>query len=227
VRITPTEAQRRLAQNVVAQLRTIDRAYDLKLLGDANNIAGWENDLAVMIAHDDLDGASCELLDSTGNVFYGYRATISGGNGRTQLHSDGGLALPILDRSRLAKARLLMHRKGGDQAAYRSQLRLQWSAVERANFEDGASFKDEHANKTTGGRGEATVHVGKSLRVPLTITRAGDKGFAFAADSSGQLSVFCHAKSAPPGFKFAVGSRITAVLIQVPKGIQARDIQPA
>ena len=226
-RSQPSQEQRLMAQKLVGQLRTIDRTYELNLIGDQNKAADWINDLAVKLAYDDLDGVSAEFLDATGNVFYAHRIKVARHVGRAELHSDGGLALPILDKRRLGKARLLVHSKGRNQADYCAQLRIQWAPAERAKFEAGAAFKDAHANKTTGGRGEATIHVGDSLRVPLTITRSGGKGFAFATDASGQLSVFCHAQNAPSGFQFAVGSRVTAVLVQLPKGIQAREIRAA
>lgn len=222
--VHPSQAQILLAQKLVGQLRTIDRTYDLRLLGDP---VAWAHDVAVMLAYDDLDGVSAEFLDTSGQAFYTHRVRVGGHAGKAQLHSEGGLALPVLDKRRVSKARLLVHRKGRNQLLYSPQLRLQWSGVERAKQESGHAFADTHAQKTTGGRGEATVHVGNSLRVLLTITRSGGKGYAFATDSSGQLSVYCHAQYAPQGFRFTVGSKVTAVLVQVPKGIQAREIRAA
>lgn len=220
----PKAHQRLLAQKLVGQMRTIDRTYDLKLLAD---IEAWVNDLAVMMANNDFTGISAELLDNSGKVFYAHRIDVIERHGKPELYSDGGMALPILDRSRLGKARIVVHRKCDNQSSYASLLKLNWSNVERAERESGKSFSDTHANKTTGGHGKATVHVGDSLRVELTIIRSGGKGFAFATDESGNLAVFCHAKHAPDGYQFKVGSKISAVLVQLPKGIQAREIQPA
>lgn len=218
----PTVQQRLMAGKLVGQLKTIDRTYALNLITDS---AAWDNDIAVILANDDLDAVSAEFLDHAGKCFYSHSVGVAAQRGDGCIATDGGLALPILDKSRLASARLLVHRKGREQSEYATLLKMRWSTAKRAPKESGNSFEDAHARKTTGGHGQATVHVGDSLRVELTVVRSGGHGFAFATDANGRLSVFCHLKHAPPEFTFAVGMRITAVLVQVPRGIQAREIR--
>ena len=61
----------------------------------------------------------------------------------------------------------------------------------------------------------------------LVVTPVGARGFAFAKDLELGTTVFLHCSHAPAKFKFEVGRKLVATVVQTPEGFEARNIQPA
>jgi cold shock CspA family protein len=216
-----------MASKAMRQLRVIDQSRNFKLFSSDKEYEDLVHDVGVMLEYQDLDGVSLQALDKEKKVIFEFKIAfaVNGANGKKR-DASGGIEIPLLDPSSVAGARWLLHRKG-KEPEYKHQLRLSYGAAAKRDYADDSSFNSDHAAAITGGRQTGRVRVANQNRMPLTVVRVGGRGFAFAQDAAGKLQVFCHASEAPTDHSFSVGQKITAVVVQVPKGLQARQIRPA
>jgi hypothetical protein len=207
-----------------AQINLIERSYELNLFSDS---AATKHDLTVMHEHGDLRSMTVELVGHDERVLIEFKWTLdANGHSFHRIDSAGGVELPVIDRTKLAKHRFLV-RQGGRQREYQHVLKLNWSPAPAIAKAAGASFESEHNGRITGGRTRGEFFVGDAVRHELLVEQTGARGYAFARDLTISAErVFLLAKFAPPGFQFRVGQRLTAVVVQTPKGLQARSIQP-
>jgi hypothetical protein len=209
----------------IEQIAFIARSYALSLWTSDANKADWKHDLTVMHRHGDLEHVRLELLAADQTVLFEFKIRFTGSGGGERLADTGqGVELPVLDRRRVAGHRLIVQQLG-HVAGYRHLLRMPWQSAATLPKRAGDAFESEHARKITGGRQHGLFHVPAEARHRLLITRVGDRGFAFARDLDlGVEGVFLHAKFALQGFEFRPGRHVTAVVVQTPRGLQARNI---
>jgi hypothetical protein len=209
---------------LIKQVTLVERSYALKLFNA--DLEATQHDLTVMHQHTDLRSITVELIGKDKMVFIELKWLLNNtAGGFSRVDSAGGVELPVIDQSRIGGQRFLIQ-QGGRQAEYQHLLKLKWSAVRAIPKAPGIVIGSEHNDKITGGRTRGEFFVGDAVRHELIVTQGGSKGYAFARDLTIKVDgVFLHGKFAPAGLHFRIGQRISAVVIQSPKGLQARAIQ--
>jgi hypothetical protein len=232
-KVPVTETARFTVTKALRQIEFVDSAYNLGVWSSDKEREDWEHDLSLMRAHDDLTAIRLELLATDNTVLFEFQILLDGGQAaqpkgaRGLVDSAKGVELPILDVSLVASHRVVISHNAR-RAAYGHGLRKCWTKVATAPKRKGATYDSEHARAITGGRQSGAFHVSDESRRTIVVTRAGEHGYAFGKDlDTGMDSVFLHEKFAPKGTVFRPGLRLTAVLVQTPKGVQARAIQAA
>lgn len=211
----------------VEQMALMSRTYGLNHFKTRKEKDDWKHDLSVMRAHGDLKHLRLELLDAKDKVVAELTIQFQGAGQRCRLADSGrGLEMPVLDRDSVAGSRLLI-RQSGKEELYRHLLRMSWSpAGERARSR-GSTYAGEHCGAITGGSSQGRFFVSDTSRHRGTILRVvRDRGYAFARDTRTGTDVFLHFKFAP-GVRLKVGQRVSYLLVQTPRGLQARSVQAA
>ncbi len=216
------------SKKVVSQLDLIGRSYGLPIWAPQSK-EDHQHDWGVMLAHDDLQSVSLELIaaDKTVPYWFKFHFARKKAKGRV-IDSANGVELPVLfDHASVTSHRLIIQQRGRE-SVYRHLLKIGWGPAETLRKRRGNTFASEHASKITGGRQTAKIHVSAEARQRLVVTQTGNDGYAFGdVPARGWKGVFLHKKFAPPGLQFRIGQQITALLVQVPRGVQARAIQQA
>jgi hypothetical protein len=210
------------------QLYFADKSYSLGIWPTDETKSNWEHDLAVMRVFEDLKDIRLELLGSDRTVLFEFRIGFAGAP-RTEraVDSGNGIELPVLSLHAVADKRVIIGRNKND-SQYHHLLRMNWAPAANHVKREGDTYRSEHTAKITGGRQTGSFHVGADARHRLVVSRTGQDGYAFAKDLDlGTADVFLLVKFAPPGLHFYVGQRLTAIVVQTPRGFQARSIQAA
>ena len=215
------------------QLDFFARSIQLPGWPSPERVECWKHDLGVMRAFDDLKQVTLELLDETSAILHEFQITF----GHTRLtasrlvDSAQGVEVVVLSpaqRQLVKRCRFIVryHRQDG---AYKHLLKLNWGPAETLAKRAQHAYDSEHARKITGGRCRGDVRVADSARHVLRITSAGGRGYAFADsdDEDGVKNVFCHERFASAGLALQPGRRIRAIVVQSPRGLQARSIEAA
>jgi|GEM_PF-830927 cold shock CspA family protein len=185
------------------------------------------HDLAVMLDHDDLKTASLELVGADRSVVYRHEVRFGLANGRRSVDAAQGIELPLLPPERIANYRLLVW-PARQIAQYRHQLRLSWRDAEKLPERSGSRFASEHTRRVNRDRMTGQVFVSDEARrtgVVINVSAAGD--YAFARDPALPLDVFLHRAQCDKPMEFRPGMKVSFIPIQVPRGVQARNIRPA
>lgn len=206
------------------QLYRADEAYGLKLWPNPKEKDEWQHDLSLMLAHGDLKAVRLRVLAKDGSVPFSFDLAFTGKTHKVGVDSAQGVELPMLPPGLIAKGEAVVSRSGKDEP-YRHLLKGNWSRAAQRPVMAGADIASEHAERITGGRLAGKLHVANEARRDLVVTQVGDRGYAFG--KAGELTgIFLHLKHAPQGLAFHLGDRLSAVVIQTPRGLQARDIRP-
>lgn len=213
---------------IVEQVAFVDRSLSLGLWTSEASKQDWKHDLGVMRAFDDLEHVRLELLAADQTVVCEFRLAFnSRAGGPRRLDSGQGVEIPLIERCLIAGQRVVITRRGRE-AQYKDLLKIRWGPAETLRKQDGDAFESEHAHAITGGRQRGEFYVGTTARHRLVVTQTGTKGYAFAKDLDlGVDDIFLLPKFAPAGLLFHPGQQLTAVVVQVPRGLQARNIQAA
>jgi hypothetical protein len=187
------------------------------------------DDLVLMLEHDDLEHFRLELLDAQSTVRFEFRIDFGAdGQVKNLRDSAAGVEVPVMPPGLIANYRLLVNPwppKKIDQ--YKHLLKRGWGTVPPFRKDAGDVIESEHARKVTGGRQKGTIFVDAAARHRLVVTQVFPT-YAFGRDLTlGLDGVFLLSKYAPQGLKFHAGLILLAVVIQTPRGLQARAIQPA
>lgn len=212
----------------IEQLAFVDRSLSLGLWPSEASKQDWKHDLSVMRAFDDLEHVRLEVLAADQRVLCEFRLAFNGSaGGPRRIDSGRGVEIPLIARRLIAGQRVIIERRGRE-AQYKDLLKIRWSPAETLRKQDGDTFESEHTHAITGGRQHGEVYVDPAARHRLIVTQTGTKGYAFAKDLDlGVDGVFLLPKFAPAGLQFYPGQQLTAVVVQVPRGFQARNIQAA
>lgn len=207
----------------IAQL--LERNYGVKpFTGNGDDIL---HDLDVMRKHGDLPGVVFELLDAHTRIVGAVEVTMGASAPAGGPNHTGGFELPFFSRSKVHSCRFLVRARHHEER-YRHLLRCNWSAAAKLTEAESIGFESEHVHRTTAGRQAGSIKVAKENLVELIVTQAGARGYAFGdCPTLGLSGVFLHPKHAAQGLAFRVGQRLRAQVVSVPRGLQARCIQPA
>lgn len=225
----PPSADVKLSINkVAAQLALIQRSYALKVWDDEGHREKWQHDLELMLAHADLRSVNLELLDAREIVAHEFVFEFTGQSLQHTRGFDlaGGMELPVLKLAKVKGQRLLVYRNNRE-SIYRAALQLPWADAKVLPRKNSSDFASEHSARITGGRLTGRMRVGTDARQRIVVTQTGTKGYAFGkARDLEDAQVYLNSRYAPEGFVFKVGRCVSGVVVQTPRGLQARDIQP-
>lgn len=226
VRFTMAEPVRLEAQKAIHTLTLVDRAYNLNIWSSPEEKAKWLNDVGVFLAFDNLNSISLELLGADKTVVAEVRINFGQhANGKT-----GGLTsgteVPVLNKNLVSGHRVLVQNKNGNAAQYQHLLKFNWSPAETLHRRQGDEFANSQAHKT-GGRQTGSIFASKDSRHTLVVTRPiGPKGFGFAdCPDLGLTGVLLHIRHLHGVKELSLGQRVTAQIVQVPQGVQAREVR--
>lgn len=215
----------------IDQLAFADRTYDLGAPTWPTNEskADWKHDLAVMRMFGDLKDIRLELLATDRTVPFEFRISFNGvSTGGASVDRARGVEIPVLPvavRAAVTDKRVVIGHCG-KEAQYRHLLRKNWSPATSHAKRAGDTYRSSHCEAITGGRETGSFHVAADARHSLAVYRCGVRGYAFAkAPELGMADVHLRAEHAPPGFRFYPGQQLTAIIVQTPRGLQARNIQ--
>jgi len=219
----------------IEQLAFADRTYNLgaPIWPTADSKADWKHDLAIMRMYDDLKHVRLELIAADQTIPFQFIICF---NGEPAIAASGdvakGVEVPVLPshvRSIVTNKRVVIGNcNNGKEAPYRHLLRKNWGAAANHARRSGDSYASSHCQAITGGRQTGGFHVAAEARHQLVVYRCGVRGFAFAkAQDLGMADVYLRPEDAPPGFQFLAGQRITAIIVQTPRGLQGRAIRAA
>jgi hypothetical protein len=185
------------------------------------------HDLAVMLDHGDLKTASLELLAADRSVVYRHEVRFGSANGQRSVDAAQGIELPLLPPDRIADHRLLVW-PVRQITQYRHHLRLPWCDAEKLPERSGSRFASEHTRHVNRDRMTGQVFVSDEARrtaIVINVSATGD--YAFARDPALPLDVFLHQAQCEQPTEFRPGMKVSFVPIQVPRGVQGRNIRPA
>lgn len=214
------------ATKAIHTLTLVDRAYSLGIWPSPEEKAKWLNDIGVFLAFDNLNSMSLELLGADKTVVaevkinFGQQANGKAGG------VTAGTEVPVLDKKSVAGHRVIVRWKAGNQEQYRHLLRLNWQAAETLRRRQGDEFANSQARKT-GGRQTGSIFASKDSRHTLVVTRPiGTRGFGFAdCPDLGLTGVLLHIRHLRGLKGLRLGQHVTAQIVQLPQGIQAREVR--
>ena len=213
-------------QKVMGTISRMDQSYNLNVWHGQQQAI--EDDLTTTLGFANLSSLALQLLDADKTVVFEYKVQFDGPTRQWSVgEGQGGLELPVFDRRKISGHRLLINRKGSDEA-YRHLLKLSWNTAEELRRRTADVLASNHTARITGGRLDGSFDVPADARHLLKIIRAGTRGYAFACDQElGGQSVYLHPDYAPAGFAFREGDMVSAIVVQTERGLQGRNIQPA
>ncbi len=225
-RFTMPEPVRLETEKAIHTLTLVDRAYALGIWSSPEEKAKWLNDIGVFLAFDNLNSISLELLGADKTVV----AEVKINFGQHASGKAGGLTsgteVPVLDKKLVTGHRVLVQHKNGNAAQYQHFLKFNWSPAETLRRRQGDEFANSQARKT-GGRQTGSIFASKDSRHTLVVTRPiGTKGFGFAdCPDLGLTGVLLHIRHLRGLKGLRLGQRVTAQIVQLPQGIQAREVR--
>lgn len=213
-------------EKAMEQLDFIARSFNLSLHQTASR-GDLVNDLVVMLEHDDLEHVILQFLDAQSTIRFEFRIEFAAEGHRKDLRdSAAGVEVPVLPSGLIASLRLLASRhKRMDR--YRHLLKnANWQPAPSLRKDAGDLIEPEHIRSVTGGRQHGQMFVDAAARHGLEVMHVFPR-FAFGRDLTlGRDGVFLLEKYATQRMKFHTGMQLTAVVIQTPRGLQARAIRP-
>jgi hypothetical protein len=215
------------AEKAVRQLDFTARSYHLNNWFQGDSHRNLVDDLATLLENNVLENIRLELRDEKSTVRFEFRIDFGADGQLKDLRdSAAGVEVPVLPPGLVAGFRLLVS-PWPKIVRYVHLLKINWGPAETLPKEAGDHIESEHARKITGGRQKGTIFIDSSARHHLEVRDVLPR-FAFGRDLTlGLDGIFLLEKYAPQGLKFHRGMRLTAVVIQTPRGLQARAIRPA
>lgn len=216
----PTPEQARRVRKAIEAMQLIDRSYALNL--HTAGQAGWDDfthDVTLMLANADLVGIHLRVYREGGAVIYQHAIEFGTTANPGAPNHSAGLELPVIAPAMISGSDLIVVRRSDHMARYKKMLKLTWTAATTRQLDHGATLATEHGRSMGH---DARFTVTNRARVQLIVHRVGARGYAFAEDPNGH-SVFVYA----PTQQLRPGQTLSAILVQTPKGLQARAIQLA
>ena len=216
------------AKKAIHTLALVDRAYGLSIWSSQEVKANWVHDLSVFLHFNNLADVTLELLAADKTVLAAVKVQFGQhANGKVAGPANG-TEVPVIDKKLVASHRVLVHHKRDNSATYQRFLKLSWGPAETLRRRQGDEFANCQARKT-GGRQTGSIFASIESRHTLVVTRPiGTKGYGFADAPDLRLTgVLLHRRHFRCPMNVKLGQRLTAQLIQLPAGIQAREVRVA
>lgn len=226
-----TPEQQLSVSKAIEQIDFIARSYERPVFASAAEKNNFKHDLALEHANHNLQSVQFELLDLQGQVLFRYQVQFNQARaGQPAVDSARGVELPLLDHRQVREAKFTYTSVNlpATKVPYRHLFHVKWSQAKVRPQRPMDKVDSEHASKVTGGRLKGQLGVDRTARRGLVVTNVHSRGYAFANEVAGKLqNVFLLGKFSPGGMRFHVGQRLSALVIQTPRGLQAREIRPA
>jgi len=216
------------ARKAIHTIAITDRAYNLNIWPTAEEKEKWLNDIGIFLAFDNLNSISLELLglDNTivAEIKINFGQHVNGKVGG----APAGTEVPVLDRKLVSTHRVVIQWKQANLERYRHLLKLNWQTAETLHRRHGDEFANSQARKTAG-RQTGSIFASKDSRHELIVTRPiGSRGYGFADCPDLKLTgVLLHERHMRGVRELKLGQRVTAQIIQLPVGLQAREVRAA
>jgi cold shock CspA family protein len=216
------------AKEALHTLQLVDTSYGLGIWPTAEEKEKWLNDIAVFLTFRNLDSITLQLLGADKTVVAEVKVCFGQHANGKNAGAPRGKEVPVIDRKLVAAHRVIVQHKNGNAAQYQHLLKFNWSAAETLRRRNGDEFANSQARKTAG-RQTGSIFASKDSRHELIVTRpVGNKGFGFADCPSLKLTgVFLHERHLRGVRELKLGQRVTAQIIQLPDGLQAREVRAA
>ena len=202
-----------ILNNAIKQMREMDRYYRLDLW-PKNQVADYIHDLHVMYAAGDLQRLTTELIGYDDKILLQHKIDLNAPSGRNR----EVVAYPIIDTTQVKSGRFVIKHYRND-ASYQHRLRLRWSAAEKLKKRTADQYDAEKHN----GR----FHVSRDHRRVLVVKRVLRSGHAFGECPGIDEDVYLLPKFQTQPFRFHMGQRLTALVVNAGKGFQGRAIRAA
>lgn len=213
------------------QLQVSKAIANLKLIARSYALSGWSEEYAQKLVHDisimrvygDAHSVRLEVFDSTNSIIFQHSENFTG-NGQRSIDSGGGLEIPVIPRHLVKDWRIVVPPRLSPE--YVPRLLLNWGPAPDRSLARGSEFDSDHVTKMTGGRTDGKIYVGDVARHTGTITLVkGDYGFA--RDDKLDADIFVHGRYVPDKALLRQGRRVSYVVTQTPRGLQARLVRNA
>ena len=216
------------AKKAIHTLALVDRAYNLGIWASQEVKAKWVHDLTVYLYFHNLAGVTLELLAADKTVLAAIKVQFGQHANGKATGPPNGTEVPVIDKKLVASHRVIVHHEHDNAAAYQRFLKLSWAPAETLRRRQGDEFPNCQAQKT-GGRQTGSIFNNRESRHELVVTRPiGTKGYGFADAPDLRLTgVLLHRRHFRCPLNVKLGQRLTAQLIQLPAGIQAREVRVA
>lgn len=228
--VVPAGTQQTVNQ-AVEQLAHVAMAYSLPLLTTQAEREAWQHDLGLELANNNLKSLQLELIDGSGRVIFRYQLGFTNTGGKHELQDLAqGIELPVINLSRSTSHRLTYsyHKWTTANVPYNHLFRINWSPAKQLDMRIADKVNTQHAGKVSGGKLAGTIELDGAERRELVVTNSVNQRFAFAKEVDGELEgIYLHPDFAQPGIEFRIGQRLTAQVIQTPRGLQGREVRAA
>jgi hypothetical protein len=224
----PTRVQ---IEKAIRALEFVARRMERQLFSSEDERAKWMHDLQVIRRMNNLKSVAAQYVGADETIVFEHEIVFcpNGHANDMAVDAGAGLELPLLPLNLIRGNRLVMTEHDRSQRSlYQDLLKVPWTNVKCLKKAKGTSVQSVHHEKITKGNNTASLFVSQLARHFGRISRVIEgRGFAFAEDETLGRSVWLHVSHAPKGYVFRVGNRVSYVAVDVPKGLQGRDIQPA
>lgn len=223
-----TNAHRLAVSKALRQIEFIAQSIGLQNCPMApQHMADLEHDLILFHTYDDLKAITLELHSNDRSIIAEFKFEFLNGQATMGGKDIGnGIELPFITRGLVSGFRFLVS-YNGQPRTFAHLLKMRWSDAPRLPRQEGRAFNSAHTGRITGGRQRGSFFVSDGLRRRLRVVEAGCGGFAFAQDiDSPGAPIYLHRDCAAPGLNFQVGQMLRATIVQTPRGLQGRNIEP-
>ena len=215
-------AAKLLAEKVVRELFRIAQAYGQQYPYGFDDL---NHDIALMLETDSLSFVSLKFHRPNARHEVLVEYTYAFHAGQLRFHLDDAQGLSIVPLAPPIEMALVVQRTGGTSAP-REPFRLNWGAAPEYRRERGFEHCDGNTTQRTGGRASKQVFIGDDLRRRGQVKHYWpEKQYGFITGQDG-VDVFFHASNLT-GFQPRRGQAVTYLPLVTPRGIQAKDVQPA
>lgn len=216
-------------EKAVHALEFVARRLSRRLFSSDAQRDNVMHDLLVIRTFNNLKSVTAEYLGANRSVVFAHSIEFSpNGNGNGRLvDAARGIELPVLPPSLIVDHvfSIFWHDRSQEELL-KHLLKLNWSNKEELAKAKGTRIRSEHHERITAQSNSAEIYVTDLARHFGRITHVAEgRGFAFAKDETLGRSVWLHVCHAPTGCVFRLGQRVSYVVVDVPRGLQARDIR--
>lgn len=216
----------------IGSLDLVARKMNRRLFASRAQRDNVVHDLEVLRMVGNLQSMTAEYLAGNDSVVLAQTIEFSpNGNGRNGKFVDSarGVELPVFPPGLIVNHEFSVSWNDRcQQELLQHLLKINWSDKSERTRAKGTEIPLKHHEKITGGQNGGTIFVSDLARHFGRVTYVAEgRGFAFAMDETLGQSVWLHVSHASKGFTFKKGARVSFVVVDVPAGLQGRDIRRA
>lgn len=197
---------------ILQRIDRLEKSYGIRFWGNPKHREDYLHDLTLMFRHQDLRSLVVRLLDRNHQAVFEHPFWFEQNDDIGDLPHPRGDTFPppVVDPNLIQIGELIVTRRNR-RDLYQGQLKLCWTPAPAGRGSRKRAFSPQNREKTP-------------WRT-LMIKRLGRKGYAFAVDEDSGQKVFVPTDHYPSGDRFSLGQRLRALVIETPRGLQAREIR--